>query len=196
MIEATAREHETPVPHSNVQRALTALRSPSLLLAVVRAKIALRKCDRVPWGVRLHGRALVVNECRIELGERVRIDGGTVRVELVSVTGPLTIGEASFINYGASISAHAGVTIGREVLIGNYAMIMDNDYHDPLDHNRLGASKPIVIEDRAWIGARAIVLKGVRIGEGAVVAAGAVVTKDVPPRTMVAGVPAAVVRAL
>ena len=196
MIDAPTREQVSPPARTNAQRALHALRSPSTLLAVLRAKVALRRCDVVPWGVRLHGRALVVNRCRIVLGERVRIDGGTVRIELVSMTGPIVIGDASFINYGATISSHAGVTIGREVLIGNYAMIMDNDYHDPNDHNRLGASKPITIEDGAWIGARAIVLKGVHVGAGAVVAAGAVVTKDVPPRTMVAGVPATVVRAL
>jgi len=196
MIDVTARDDAASVERTNAQRALHALRSPATLLAVLRAQWALRRCDVVPWGVRLHGQALVVNRGRIELGERVRIDGGTVRVELVSMGGRLTIGDASFINYGASISAHEGVAIGRECLVGNYAMIMDNDYHDPLDHNRIGASRPVVIEDHAWIGARAIVLKGVRVGEGAVVAAGAVVTKDVPPRTMVAGVPAVVVRTL
>ena len=196
MIDVTMRDDAAPAPRTNLQRAMSTLRSPATLAAVFRAQVALRRCDVVPWGVRLHGRALVVNRGRIELGERVRIDGSTVRVELVSMGGLLTIGEASFINYGASISAHEHVSIGRDCLIGNYAMIMDNDYHDPLDHNRVGASRPISIEDHAWIGARAIVLKGVRVGEGAVVAAGAVVTKDVPPRTLVAGVPAVAVRSL
>jgi maltose O-acetyltransferase len=138
----------------------------------------------------------VENQHRIELGERVRLDGRTVRIELVSWTGPLLIGEGTFINYGASISAHAGVTIGRNVLIGNYVLIMDSDYHDVYDRTLPGPSAPIIIEDNAWIGARAIILKGVRVGEGAIVAAGAIVTADVPPRTVVAGPAARVVREL
>ena len=192
-----ARAHDqTVTQRSNTQRALRALRSPSTMLAVLRAQIALRSCHRAPWSTRLRGRVFVENGHRIELGSRVRLDGRTVPIELVSVTGPLTIGDGSFLNYGCSISAHASVTIGRNCLIGNYVLIMDNDYHDPLDHARLSVSKPIVIEDDAWIGARAIILKGVRVGRGAVVAAGAVVTKDVPARTMVAGVPATPVRTL
>jgi maltose O-acetyltransferase len=165
-------------------------------LAVLRARLALRRCNRVPWSVRVRGRVIVQNYGRIELGERVNIDAATVPVELASFGGPLTIGEATYINYGTTISAHTAVTIGAGCLIGNYAMIMDSDYHDVTDFAKPGATNPIVIEDRAWVGARAIVLKGVRIGRGAVVAAGAVVTKDVPPRTLVAGVPAKVVREL
>ena len=57
-----------------------------------------------------------------------------------------------------------------------------------------GKSKPIIIEDDAWLATRCMVLKGVTIGKGAVVAAGAVVTKDVPPYTMVAGVPAKAIK--
>jgi acetyltransferase-like isoleucine patch superfamily enzyme len=88
------------------------------------------------------------------------------------------------------------VTIGKNCLIGNYALIMDSDYHSLNDRSLPGEAAPIEICDDAWIATRAIVLKGVRIGAGAVVAAGAVVTEDVPPRTLVAGVPAKVVRSL
>jgi maltose O-acetyltransferase len=177
-------------------RVLRVLRSPSVLFSLLRARIALRHCDRAPISIRLRGRVRVENYGRIELGERVRCDGRTVPIELAAFGGTLTIGGGTFLNYGVSISAHERVTIGRNVLIGNYAMIMDNDYHDPGDHGRLGRSAPIVIEDGVWIGARAIVLKGVRIGRGAAVAAGAVVTKDVAARTMVAGVPAKCVKTL
>jgi maltose O-acetyltransferase len=183
-------------PASQRSRVTRALRSPSTMMAVLRAKIALRRCDEAPWGIRLRGRIKVENYGGIRIGERVRIDGRTVPVEVVSWGGPLTIGEATFINYGASISAHAGVTIGRDCLIGNYVLIMDSDYHDLRDRAKPGIARPIVIEDGVWIGARAIVLKGVHIGEGAVVAAGAIVTSDVPPRTVVANEPAKVVRTL
>jgi acetyltransferase-like isoleucine patch superfamily enzyme len=71
---------------------------------------------------------------------------------------------------------------------------MDTDQHE-----LPGAGlvvRPVAIEDRVWIGARAIILKGVTVGHDAVVAAGSVVTRDVPPRTVAAGVPARVVRRL
>ncbi len=175
---------------------MRAARSPSTVAAMLRAQFALRKCDSAPLSVRLRGRVTVENHHRIEIGARARLDGRTVPIELVSWNGPLTIGESTFINYGCSISAHTGVSIGRKCLIGNYVLIMDNDYHDTSDHSKPGVSKPIVIEDNVWIGARAIILKGVRVGRGAVIAAGAVVTKDVLPRTMVGGVPASLIRQL
>jgi acetyltransferase-like isoleucine patch superfamily enzyme len=58
------------------------------------------------------------------------------------------------------------------------------------------SGKPVIVEARAWIGNRSIVLKGVTIGHDSVVAAGSVVTQDVPPRTIVAGVPAKVIRSI
>jgi acetyltransferase-like isoleucine patch superfamily enzyme len=177
-------------------RVMRALRSPSTMLSLLRARLALRRCNRAPLSVRVRGRVHIENYGCIELGERLRFDGRTVPVELAAFGGALTIGDGTFLNYGVSISAHERVAIGRDVLIGNYAMIMDNDYHNPADHAETGRSAPITVEDGAWIGARAIVLKGVRIGAGAAVAAGAVVTKDVAPHTMVAGVPAAFVKSL
>lgn len=179
-----------------IARLRRGLRSPSLVVAVLRAQLALRRCDHVPWTVRLLGRARVDNYGRIELGERVRLDGRTVPIELVSMGGPLTVGDGTYINYGASISSHLGVSIGRNCLIGNYALVMDSDYHDPVDRSRPGPAAPITIEDDVWVGTRAMVLKGVRVGRGAVIAAGAIVTKDVPARTMVAGVPAKHLRSL
>jgi maltose O-acetyltransferase len=88
------------------------------------------------------------------------------------------------------------VRIGRNVAIGNYVLIMDSDFHAVNDHRESGKSAPVIIEDDAWIAARVTILKGVRIGKGAVIAAGAVVTKDVSPRTLVGGVPARVLRTL
>ena len=101
---------------------------------------------------------------------------------------------------GCTISAHKSIIIGDRVLIGSGALIMDSDAHS-LDATarRTGAggeTKPVVIEDDVFIGARAIVLKGVTIGKGAVVGAGSVVTKDVPPYSVVAGNPARMIKEL
>jgi len=194
--------HAIPVaPHSDdslsLVRVLRLLRSPSVALAAVHAQLALRRCDSVPFTTRVQGRVRVENYGgRIEIGPRVRIDGRTVPVELNCVDSTLTLGAGTYLNYGSSISSHAGVTIGNNCLIGNYALIMDSDYHSLTDRSQPGEAAPIVLEDDVWIATRAMVLKGVRIGAGAVVAAGAVVTSDVAPRTLVAGVPARMVRRL
>jgi acetyltransferase-like isoleucine patch superfamily enzyme len=107
----------------------------------------------------------------------------------------IVIGAGSGVS-GASIVAHTEVTIGERAFIGAGACIWDTDFH-PLDpaarreHSTRGAlTRPVHIGNDVFIGARAIVLKGVTVGDGAVIAAGAVVAKDVEPGTVVAGNPA------
>jgi acetyltransferase-like isoleucine patch superfamily enzyme len=116
-------------------------------------------------------------------------------------TSTIEIGEGTGIS-GASIVAKTGITIGKRVLIGAGACIWDTDFH-PLDAEtrrehatRNARSAPIIIEDEAFIGARSMILKGVRIGRGAVIGAGAVVTRDVAPGAIVAGNPARVVSSI
>jgi len=90
-----------------------------------------------------------------------------------------------------------GIEIGDEVLIGpNVQLISSGHPVDPAGRRRTITGDPIVIGRNVWIGAGATVLHGVTVGEDAVIAAGAVVTRDVPARTLVAGVPARVVRHL
>lgn len=98
---------------------------------------------------------------------------------------------SGFINAGSEIYVSSLVRIGRNSAIACDVVICDYDFHC-IDGKI--KSKPIVIKDNVWIGRRAIILKGVTIEEGAVVAAGAVVTKDVPPHCIVAGNPAKVIR--
>ncbi len=104
----------------------------------------------------------------------------------------IRIGNGTYLNRNAEIVAARAVTIGRDCKIARDVIIMDTDQHDVPGAGLL--IKPIEIGDRVWIGSRAIILKGVTVGQDAVVAAGSVVTKDVPPRSIVAGVPARVVR--
>lgn len=104
----------------------------------------------------------------------------------------ITIGDGTYVNRNTEIVAARSVSIGRDCKIARDVIIMDTDQH-PLPGARLRV-EPITIEDRAWLGSRAIVLKGVTVGHDAVVAAGSVVTRDVPPHTVVAGVPARIVR--
>jgi acetyltransferase-like isoleucine patch superfamily enzyme len=106
------------------------------------------------------------------------------------------VGHNTRIN-GAHISASTSISIGANVRIAPYAIIIDDDYHDVKDHfGTEGKKSPIVIEDNVWIAMDAKILKGVRVGKGSVVATSAVVTKDVPPYCVVAGVPAKVIKKL
>jgi acetyltransferase-like isoleucine patch superfamily enzyme len=157
----------------------------------------LRRCTSAGARVLVAGRLIVCNDGALHLGERVRIRGTHVPVELATLCGgTLRIGDRTFINSGVSICAQRSVTIGEGCAIGNYTLIMDTDFHAVEDYRKQGEAEPVVIEEGVWLAARVTVLKGVRIGRGAVVAAGAVVTRDVPPHTLVGGVPARVIRSL
>lgn len=85
------------------------------------------------------------------------------------------------------------VEIGEDVAIARDVIIRDTDSHEIIAENHK-VTAPVIIGNHVWIGTRAIIMKGVTVGDGAVIAAGAVVTKDVPPKTIVAGVPAKVIR--
>lgn len=110
----------------------------------------------------------------------------------------IRIGRGTFINYGAFIDNAAPVTIGQRVSLGPRVVILTGTHHMAGTKRRAGSllNQPVTIHDGTWIGASVTILPGVTIGQGAVVAAGAVVTTDVDANTMVAGVPARIVRAL
>ena len=102
----------------------------------------------------------------------------------------ITIGKNVFINFDCTFLALGGITIEDDVLIGpKVSLITENHPLNPEERKGL-AGKPILIKKNAWIGANATILPGVTIGENAVVAAGAVVSKDVPDDTVVGGIPA------
>jgi acetyltransferase-like isoleucine patch superfamily enzyme len=110
--------------------------------------------------------------------------------------GPVRIGHHSFI--GLSDVIIGPVTIGHHVILAQHIVISGlnhayEDIHTPISAQKC-VVKPIVIEDECWIGANSVVTAGVRIGKHAVVAAGSVVTKDVPPFSVVAGNPARVIK--
>jgi acetyltransferase-like isoleucine patch superfamily enzyme len=101
------------------------------------------------------------------------------------------IGQYSFIGCGG------GVTIGRDVIMGQYVSFhTENHLHADLDRPILAQGvrrAPVVIEDDCWVGVKATFLSGARVGRGSIVAAGAVVRGDVPPYSIVAGVPAKII---
>jgi len=107
----------------------------------------------------------------------------------------LRFGRNVFVNHGCTAMDLGGITIGDDVMIGpNVHLISSGHPVDPATRRSQITLAPIRIERGVWIAAGATVLQGVTVGEDAVVAAGAIVTKDVPPRTLVAGNPARMIR--
>lgn len=100
---------------------------------------------------------------------------------------------------GVDGDLHGTITIGDDVMMGPRCTMLSRDHavddtSRPMNQQGFGEDRPIVVEDDVWFGANVTVTAGVRIGRGSVVAAGAVVTRDVPPYSIVGGVPARVLR--
>jgi acetyltransferase-like isoleucine patch superfamily enzyme len=131
--------------------------------------------------VRNFGGEIEVESCTFESGVRLEVHRGA----------KLVIGKGVYLNRNVEIVAQESVRIGGNVKIGWDVVIMDTDLHG--HSGRPAIAKPVIIDHDVWIGARAIILKGVHVGSGAIIAAGAIVTKDVPSLAVVTG-PSASVR--
>jgi acetyltransferase-like isoleucine patch superfamily enzyme len=140
------------------------------------------------------------DEARILISELI----GSEVDESTRVTPPfytdfgknIKLGKNVFINHACTFMDRGGINIEDDTKIGPKANLLTSNH--PLDpaHRKELVSTPIWIKKNVWIGAAATILPGVTIGENSVVAAAAVVTQDVPPNTVVAGVPAKVIREL
>lgn len=109
----------------------------------------------------------------------------------------LRVGTGVFVNHGCTLNDIGGIEIGDDTMLGPNVSLLSSGHPTPVAARRTGITvAPITIGRDVWIGAGATVLGGVTVGDGAVVAAAAVLTRDVPPATLVAGNPARVVRAL
>jgi len=161
----------------------------------------------------IHPTASIHNVRRVR--DAIRVGANThIRGELFTFAhgGEISIGEYCYVGEQSRIWSASKITIGNRVLIAHNVNIFDNLTH-PINaaerheqffqivtkgySNRIDLKEsPVFIGDDAWIGCSAIVLKGVTIGEGAIIGAGSVVSKDVPPFTIVAGNPAKIIREL
>lgn len=131
---------------------------------------------------------------RIEIGSRVSFRGIRAQSRLsAGHGGNLSIGDFCFINSGAVIEASISIKLGAYCLIGERVSIVDNSHHEVAPGEGIRRA-PITIAKNVWIGADVLIMPGVTIGEHSVIAARSVVTKDVPSRSVVAGVPARLIR--
>lgn len=143
-------------------------------------------------------RTLIWRAAGLRSGERVRIMGPLHVTGSVRWQDNLVLGSDVFFSGPVHIDLGASVHIGDRVHLGHHVMLLTVDHEIGTTEQRCGGTRaqPIRIGDGAWLASRTVVLPGVTIGKGAVVAAGAVVTRDVPDDTLVAGVPARIVRHL
>lgn len=134
------------------------------------------------------------NQGSLRLGNQVTFNSPIHPVEVFVGSGAtMTIGANTFINQGTTLAAAASLEIGPDCLVGEFVAIHDTNFHAVAPGQPV-KTRRVRIGRNVWIGHRAIILAGVTVGDHAVIGAGAVVTKDVPPRTIVAGNPAVPVR--
>jgi len=132
------------------------------------------------------------------------IGAGTIIMGTMQLAGGgpilkrLHIGENCQITTPFYADLNAEIRIGDRVAVAHHVVLITTDHDFRSPHRRSGPTRyaPIVLEDGCWIGARVTILPGVKVGRGSVVAAGAVVTSDVPPNALVGGVPAKLIKTL
>ncbi len=152
--------------------------------------------DECGSGFDPQGKVVIVNEGTLRVGRNFTMRSFAFQPIQIRIgrEGNLTIGDVVIINQGARINCSKEIVIGNHCQIGDEVIIMDNDWHGVGE--RLTRTESTKINDNVWIATRAIILRGVTLGEGCVVAAGAVVTRPVDAFTLVGGVPAQPIRML
>ena len=183
------------VAHDAVQHGSELLAAKLIYEPLVRARFA-----HVGEGVHVTGLPYLLGHCKIYVGDGCTLSRFQVASGRFFDEPELHIGKGSSIGYAVWFSVNCRVTIGEHVGIAGRANIADSDRHPPELRRRLLGDplmpddvKPVTIGNHVWIGRAAHVLKGVTIGDGAVVAAGSVVTSDVPAGALAMGVPARVI---
>jgi acetyltransferase-like isoleucine patch superfamily enzyme len=161
------------------------------------------QCDSVGQKLLLYeGMPKIMGNLRVKLGARVTLNGEQVWIAAGDGSPrTLEIGDDSHIGFGAELIVGDSIRIGRHVMIANRVTLIGYNGH-PLDPYARARHEPpgpegvgsITVGDYAWIGSQAVVMRGVTIGRGAIVAIGSVVRASVPDLTLVAGNPAEVVR--
>ncbi len=162
------------------------------------------------WKARLHGlghrtvlsRAMYCNNpAAVSIGDHVSLLDDFILADLRVETGghpKIVIGDGCTIMYRFQCNAAELVRIGRNVLIASNVLITDSDHvidpgGMPATRNRRLTTDPVVVEDNCWIGQNAVILKGVVVGHDSIVGASSVVTRSVPPLSIVAGNPARII---
>ncbi len=145
---------------------------------------------RFPSDIKIY----LIRPAKMQIGAEVFFDKGFI----ISCTGEIEIGSGNFFGHHGTLAAIELIKIGADCQIADMVLIRDHDHRSdrldiPMRMQGL-VSAPIIIGDDVWIGSKATILKGVTIGSHSIIGAGAVVTKNIPPYSIAAGVPAKVIK--
>lgn len=168
-------------------------RLASLLRYFLYARLRLRSANELGRLLFARGSFRVDNQGHLRVGNKSRFWGSIHPTQLiVGNRGRLDIGKGCYIN-GALISAQSEVILGDGCYLAPMAHILDSPYFGLGEAASIGDARPVTIAEDAWLATRCTVMGGVRIGRGAVIAVGALVTEDVPDYCIAGGVPAKVI---
>ena len=149
-----------------------------------------------PWNIEVIG-------SRIELGRDVHLNSTPVHKILLctwqdhGLSGRIDIGDFALISPGVQITSGQEIIVGRNSMIATDVIISDCDWHEIYDRATISLNtRPVVLEENVWLGARTIVTKGQRIGRNSIIGAGSVVASNIPANVIAAGNPARVVKEL
>ena len=181
-----------------VLRRLRELLQHDLARAQPRLRLAQLAVRLMPYGMLGWLRPLCYRLAGLHMGSRGRILGRITMTGEGPVARNTHVGDDCLLTTPLFLNASAPITIGNHVTIGHHVTIITDthDYSDPRHRGGARRSLPVTIEDGVWVAAQVTILPGVTLGHGSVVAAGAVVLRDVPPDTLVGGVPARVLKSL
>lgn len=165
---------------------------------VLSRKVLVQLASGLPEQALSRTRTALLRAAGMHIGERSLVQGSLRITGAINACDLISIGTFTLVSGDLHLDVGAAIQIGDQVRIGHGVALLTVDHDVGPEEMRSGARKfgPIVIGNGAWIASRVIVLPGVTIGAGSIVAAGAVVSRDVPPNTLVAGVPARTLRAL
>lgn len=160
----------------------------------IKGKFYENKFTKIKTGLRIKGLGpKIVCQGKLIAGSNLILRSITLPIEIsVENNAEIIIGDDVFINTGVIIAAKKRIFIGNETIIGDQVIIYDTDWHG-IDKKDI-VSYPVEIGNHVWIGARAIILKGVKIGNNSIIGAGSVVTRNVDDNTIVGGNPARCIR--
>ena len=197
----TSVNQQQPLPVKNEIAVRTSFAPSGLIQRLhlwkmgLKARYYSRKFQKLGRGVLFYVKPNMLGEGHVEVGDYCVFQDAIAKnpIDLYAFRkATLRIGNKVLIAFGTTIVARELVEVGDETKIGFQVLIMDSDQHG-FDGQPI-KTLPVKIGKHVWIGARSIILKGVTIGDNAIIGTGSIVTKDVPPNTIAAGVPAQILR--
>ncbi len=149
-----------------------------------------------PWGIEIYGGPVSIGDYTTliaTMDRRIRLTAWMANGK----SGKVDIGRHCLVCPGTRILSATSITIADDCMMAQNVCVTDADWHDIYDRSAaIGTTEPVTIERNVWLGDSAMVCKGVRIGENAIIGAGSVVTKDIPANAIAVGNPASVIRYL